>query len=144
VAAGGGAVHLAAGTVLTPLPRRCPHEHGSIGGAQYRVEVPEHWNGTLLLWSHGLYPPGFLPDEIQLTNKPATKGWLLDHGYAVAASNFRTPDGWAVKEALGDTEGSRPGRPLSVEPYIQRRPHRAGRLEPADPLGRIMFLGDQG
>ncbi|HZD00415.1 MAG TPA: alpha/beta hydrolase-fold protein [Actinomycetes bacterium] len=75
---------------------------GSIGGAQYRVEVPGHWNGTLLLWSRGLYPPGFLPDEIQLTNQPATKGWLLDHGYAVAASNFRTPDGWAVKEALGD------------------------------------------
>jgi len=75
---------------------------GSIAGAQYRIEVPDRWNGTLLLWSHGLYPPGFLPEEIQLTNQPATKAWLLDHGYATAASNYRTPTGWSVREALDD------------------------------------------
>jgi hypothetical protein len=75
---------------------------GSIAGAPYRVEVPSRWNGTLLLWSHGLYPPGFVPDEIELTNQPATKAWLLEHGYAIAASNYRTPTGWSVREALDD------------------------------------------
>jgi hypothetical protein len=75
---------------------------GSIAGARYRVEVPSRWNGTLLLWSHGLYPPGSLPDEIQLTSQPATKAWLLEHGYAIAASNYRTPTGWSVREALAD------------------------------------------
>jgi pimeloyl-ACP methyl ester carboxylesterase len=75
---------------------------GSIAGAQYRIEVPDRWNGTLLLWSHGLYPPGFLPEEVQLTNQPATKAWLLDHGHAIAGSNYRTPTGWSVREALDD------------------------------------------
>ncbi|MQA85452.1 MAG: hypothetical protein GEV03_12700 [Streptosporangiales bacterium] len=91
---------LAGPAVAAVTPVRV-HE-GSIAGAEYRVEVPGRWNGTLLLWSHGLYPPGYLPDEIELANEPTTKQWLLDHGYAVAGSNYRRPNGWAVKEALGD------------------------------------------
>ncbi|MGH3499684.1 MAG: alpha/beta hydrolase family protein, partial [Nocardioidaceae bacterium] len=75
---------------------------GSIAGADYRAEIPAQWNGTLLLWSHGLYPPPFVPPEIGLTSSPTTEQWLLDHGYALAASNYRPPNGWVVKEALRD------------------------------------------
>lgn len=75
---------------------------GTLAGAQYRVEVPARWNGTLLLWSHGLYPPPYVPPEVGLTSSPTTERWMLDHGYALAASNYRKPAGWSVKEALGD------------------------------------------
>src|SRR5918999_128899 len=95
-------IALVAGPAVTAAAETVKVYEGSIAGAAYRAEVPARWNGTLLLWSHGHYPPGFLPEEIELTNRPATKQWLLDHGYAVAASNYRTPNGWAVKEALGD------------------------------------------
>lgn len=77
---------------------------GEINGANYRVVVPADWNGTLLLYSHGGYTPDFLPpaDQIALTNRPQTADWLLEHGYALAASNFSTPHYWAVHEALID------------------------------------------
>ncbi|MGH3657240.1 MAG: alpha/beta fold hydrolase, partial [Micromonosporaceae bacterium] len=74
---------------------------GVIDGAEYRVEVPGRWNGRLLLFSHGFYPPGYVPD-VAVVNQAAAKPELLDQGYALAASNYRTPDGYAVKHALVD------------------------------------------
>jgi alpha-beta hydrolase superfamily lysophospholipase len=64
------------------------------------VEVPDRWNGTLLLFSHGYVLPGSDPvagDAPDLT----ARSWLLDHGYALAGTSFRT-SGWAVEEALQD------------------------------------------
>lgn len=77
---------------------------GKIDGTRFRVEVPATWNGTLLLWSHGAYSREFPPgDEIALTNHPATRQWLLDQGYALAASRYREPYGWlAVESGLRD------------------------------------------
>ncbi|MUN36015.1 alpha/beta hydrolase-fold protein [Actinomadura litoris] len=77
---------------------------GGIDGVPYRVEVPSHWNGTLLLWSHGAYSlEAPAPSDIELTNHPATRQWLLDHGYALAASKLRSPRGWgAVESGLKD------------------------------------------
>ncbi|TDD90419.1 hypothetical protein E1293_03285 [Actinomadura darangshiensis] len=84
-----------AAATAVALPARA-----DIDGVPYRVEVPAHWNGTLLLWSHGAYslesPP---PSDVELTNHPATEKWLLDHGYALAASQFRVPRGWGVVES---------------------------------------------
>ena len=76
---------------------------GTIDGAAYRVEVPPHWNGTLLLYSHGYFPVGFqaFPD-ISLTNSHQAEAWLLDHGYALAASNFRTVTGFHVDQGYRD------------------------------------------
>jgi hypothetical protein len=67
---------------------------GTIDGADYRVETPAHWNGTLLLYSHGYYPAGFRPKGIALTNSPQATTWFLEHGYALAASDFQTPIGY--------------------------------------------------
>jgi pimeloyl-ACP methyl ester carboxylesterase len=75
---------------------------GTIDGAEYRAEVPGNWNGTLILWSHAAYRFGFVPAEIELTNQPVTKQWLLDHGYAVAASKYNPASGWVVQQALHD------------------------------------------
>ncbi|MBO2463578.1 alpha/beta hydrolase family protein [Actinomadura violacea] len=82
------------------LPARADVRDGDIDGVPYRVEIPDHWNGTLLLWSHGAYSlESPAPSDIELTNHPATKQWLLDHGYALAASQLRVPRGWGVVEA---------------------------------------------
>jgi pimeloyl-ACP methyl ester carboxylesterase len=64
---------------------------GSLDGAAYRIELPARWNGTLVLYSHGYFPPGFPDLGIGLTNRPPgteTEGWLLDHGFALAASQM--------------------------------------------------------
>ncbi len=76
---------------------------GTINGANYLVEVPQNWNGTLLLWSHAAYLFGFQgPPAVELANRPETERWALDHGYALAASEFNAPNGWVVDEALAD------------------------------------------
>ncbi|WP_106615846.1 hypothetical protein [Saccharothrix carnea] len=73
---------------------------GEIDGARYRVMVPDRWNGTLVLWSHGAY--GSPPDRIALTDRPETEAYLLSHGYALGASLFRTPVGWSAEDGLRD------------------------------------------
>ena len=80
---------------------------GSIDGAAYRVEMPQHWNGTLVLHSHGYMPAGFPDFGIALTNRPPdrseTEAWLLEHGYALAASQFQERGiGYQIENALRD------------------------------------------
>lgn len=78
---------------------------GTIDGAAFRVETPSHWNGTLVLFSHGYIPAGVeFPPGIQLANRVETEQWLLDHGYALAGSEFRGRIGLVIKEALADNE----------------------------------------
>lgn len=79
---------------------------GAIDGASYRVEMPAHWNGTLVLYSHGYMPAGFPDFGIGLTNRPPgteTEAWLLEHGYALAASQFKERGiGYQIENALQD------------------------------------------
>ena len=73
---------------------------GSIGAAQYRIEAPQAWNGTLFLYSHGYVAPG----RINLaTDSPAPviSSWLLGHGYAIAGSSYSST-GWAIEDAFKD------------------------------------------
>lgn len=66
-------------------------------GALWRIAVPANWNGTLLIYSHGYAPrvqaPALAP--------PRLETWLLQHGYALAASSYARA-GWAVAEAVPD------------------------------------------
>jgi hypothetical protein len=103
------------------LPQPGRHTYtGTIDGAAYRVETPAHWNGTLLLYSHGYFPPEFPPQGIAVTNSAEAETWFLDHGYALAASNFRTPVGYHVDAGyqdqlrLVDWFGSTIGRPRRI------------------------------
>jgi pimeloyl-ACP methyl ester carboxylesterase len=75
---------------------------GEIDGAAYRVEVPYAWNGTLLLYSHGYFPVGLEPFGLFLTNRVETEAWLLDHGYALAASNFKEFSGYQIEQGMHD------------------------------------------
>ncbi|MEL7974448.1 hypothetical protein AAG589_01170 [Isoptericola sp. F-RaC21] len=65
---------------------------GELAGARYRVLVPDDWNGTLVLFSHGHYPSEFFgdfPAPHLLGNQELSEGTLTDHGYAVAGSLFQ-------------------------------------------------------
>src|SRR5690606_24294404 len=69
-------------------------------GAAWAIDVPEGWNGTLCLFSHGYGELG--PDEApDNAGDPVTKETLLRLGYALAGSTFSTP-GWAVAESIPD------------------------------------------
>ncbi len=93
---------LLAVSLLTPAePVNLTVHTGQIDGAEYRVEVPSRWNGTLLLYSHGTYPAGYTP-PVEMASRPAGRTELLDRGYALAASRYRVPHGHAVPDALRD------------------------------------------
>jgi pimeloyl-ACP methyl ester carboxylesterase len=69
-------------------------------GATYLIEVPAHWNRTVFLYSHGYVAPGGT-NNAQDVGDPATGGWLLTHGFALAGSSYAST-GWAIQQALPD------------------------------------------
>jgi len=69
-------------------------------GATYLIEKPANWNGTLLLYSHGMVAPGEDNPAVDAPD-PLTGNFLLDHGYALAGSSYATT-GFAMQEALDD------------------------------------------
>ncbi|HUP15900.1 MAG TPA: alpha/beta hydrolase [Acidimicrobiia bacterium] len=71
-------------------------------GTEWIAAVPEDWNGTLLLYSHG-YVPSFIPfpNPTPAINTTPAATDLLDLGYAVAASSY-AHKGWAFPTAPND------------------------------------------
>ncbi len=88
---------------------------GEISGAAYELLLPESWNGTLLLWSHGYRqadpaPPDFEPVSTAPDPAPRyadgdreTADRLLADGYALAGSAFAS-NGWAVEDGVKAAE----------------------------------------
>lgn len=73
---------------------------GSVRGADFKIEIPRSWNGTLLLYSHGYAAPdGGNPASD--AGDATTAAWLLEHGYALAGSSYRST-GWALEDAFPD------------------------------------------
>jgi pimeloyl-ACP methyl ester carboxylesterase len=71
---------------------------GVHGGAGYRIEVPDNWNGDLVLYAHGFRGTG-----LELTvSDPRIRQYLVTHGYAWAASSYRT-NGYDVRQGVKDT-----------------------------------------
>ncbi len=60
--------------------------------------MPDPWNGTLVLYSHGY---SFGPSAATDVGDPATGFWLLSNGYALAGSSYST-SGWALQQAFAD------------------------------------------
>lgn len=61
-------------------------EFGTLDKAVYRIEVPDNWNGDLVMWAHGFAGFG---TEISVDSPPsALRQQLIDQGYAWAASSF--------------------------------------------------------
>jgi pimeloyl-ACP methyl ester carboxylesterase len=69
-------------------------------GANYVMDFPANWNGTLLIYSHGYTAPG---SELVAydAGDGSTATFLLASGYALAGSSYSTT-GWAVHEAMPD------------------------------------------
>ncbi len=71
---------------------------GVHGGAGYRIEVPDNWNGELVLYAHGFRGTGL---ELTVSN-PRIRPYLIANGYAWAASSY-SKNGYDVKEGVKDT-----------------------------------------
>jgi pimeloyl-ACP methyl ester carboxylesterase len=52
--------------------------------AGYRIEVPENWNGSLVMWAHGFRGEGL---ELTVDNHPL-RDFLVANGFAWAASSY--------------------------------------------------------
>lgn len=89
-AGSGSAVAAAAPTLLT----------GKIGQADYRIQVPPMWNGTLVLYSHGYVAPGQDNPALEASD-PVTGAALLAQGYALVGTSYSTT-GWALEQAFTD------------------------------------------
>ena len=69
-------------------------------GAKYLIQVPDPWNGTLLLYSHGYVVPGS-QNPAHDVGDPLTGAYLLAHGFALAGSSY-AGTGWAINQAIPD------------------------------------------
>lgn len=83
---------------------------GELDGAPYEIRLPETWNGTLLLYSHGYRqakpaPPDFAPVRTDAQAAPAEEieTQLLSQGYALAGSAYKS-NGWAVADGVAAGE----------------------------------------
>jgi pimeloyl-ACP methyl ester carboxylesterase len=59
-------------------------ETGRLGGAVYQIEVPDDWNGGLVMWMHGYAE---LAAEANVA-PPDFRRYLIGNGYAWAASSY--------------------------------------------------------
>ncbi len=87
----------------TPVAAAVTTHTGTLGdGATYLIEVPDNWNGTLLLYSHGyVIPDPRVSNPATDVGDPLTHDFLLSHGYALAGSSYATK-GWALEQAIPD------------------------------------------
>jgi dienelactone hydrolase len=67
-------------------------------GAGYRIEVPDNWNGDLVMWAHGFAGTDL---ELIVDNHPLRE-LLIPLGYAWAASSFSRND-YDVATGVQDT-----------------------------------------
>jgi hypothetical protein len=81
------------------------HYTGTLAdGASWIADVPQSWNGTVILYSHG-----FGPLAAQDAPDAATHQDLLDLGYALVGSSYSGPSWWAVGPAVDDQFGALAG-----------------------------------
>jgi hypothetical protein len=71
---------------------------GITGGAGWRIEVPDSWNGDLVLYAHGYAGTG---DQLFVQN-PGIRAHLIANGYAWAASSYRA-NGYVPGTGAEDT-----------------------------------------
>jgi hypothetical protein len=71
---------------------------GILQGSAYRIEVPDRWNGALVMYAHGYAGTG----NVVSVSSPQLATWYVDHGYAWAASSYRQ-NGYDVGDGVQDT-----------------------------------------
>jgi hypothetical protein len=73
---------------------------GIDGGAAWRIEVPDRWNGDLVLHAHGFRGNG----TTVWVDNPALRAHFVARGFAWAASSYQT-NGYDVGQGVRDTRG---------------------------------------
>ena len=84
-------------------------EWGVLEGAGFRLEIPDDWNGDLVMYAHGFRGPDdddnaagrVCAAEIEVSNPPLRQ-YLLENGYAWAASSYFR-NCYDVKAGVEDT-----------------------------------------
>jgi hypothetical protein len=71
---------------------------GIRAGAAYRIEVPRHWNGQLVVYAHGYRGTG----TVVYADDPALRAHYVAQGFAWAASSFAT-NGYDVGQGVRDS-----------------------------------------
>ncbi len=72
--------------------------YGEYSGGAYQIEVPDAWNGDVVYYAHG-----FRGNATRLTvTMPLIRQFLIDHGYAWAASSY-TKNGYQPGAGARDT-----------------------------------------
>src|SRR5258708_31309454 len=79
-------------------------ELGEINGAKFRIDVPEKWNGGLVVYCHGYSPVPGIYKEGKL---PPVVAVFTDQGYALAPSGYPAR-GWGLQD--GGNDLARPRR----------------------------------
>jgi pimeloyl-ACP methyl ester carboxylesterase len=102
----------AAGPPATPTPSQRSvlqspaglTEVGLLNGASYRIDIPLHWNHSLVVFYHGyaLQPVSY-HIAARLTGQPQP---MFDRHYAVIQSAF-SKTGWALEQAYPETDALR-------------------------------------
>ena len=80
-------------------------EKGRINGADFRIEIPAGPLNGLVMYCHG-YQIAALPYGFDSTRAGTLRQVFLSRGFAVAESAYAR-QGWAIKEAVEDTEALR-------------------------------------
>lgn len=66
------------------------------------MDVPQRWNGTVLLFSHGIHPAGLgNPNPAQNAVGNGDAQVLLSRGYALIGSSY-ADHGWVIQDAVPD------------------------------------------
>lgn len=139
---------------LTPVP--CPTQDWQIGdpafealggakayfgkyeGGIYRVEIPDQWNGELVLYAHGYVPnSGANGSNLRVGNDPIREH-LITNGFAWAASSYHC-NGYVPGQGLLDTMAL-------VEVFIKANAGRAAQrtyLTGTSMGGHVTLLGMQ-
>ena len=76
--------------------------NGTYAGGLYKIEIPETWNGELVLWAHGFVAVESANGlRLRAPDHPL-RNHLIDSGFAWASSSYRC-NGYIAGQALVDT-----------------------------------------
>ncbi len=91
------------GVARVPLPANLA---GTLDGVPYKIRVPTNWNGTLLVFAHGVQFGPNTAEAAPIAYPPATptvEEQLLSAGFAIAGSGFANFDKDGVQRTLALT-----------------------------------------
>jgi pimeloyl-ACP methyl ester carboxylesterase len=110
--------------------------YGRYDGGLYRIEVPERWNGDLVLFAHGFRGAGGEQGGVLRVGNAPIREHLIARGYAWAASSYRC-NGYVPGWGLEDTRAL---VPLFTELNALRAPSRVY-LTGTSMGGHVTLLG---